>query len=228
MCGWPAAFERTTEIGVLCALGWRRRRVLALILQESLVLSFLGGLAGTVLGVGLALLARRAGSWIGAWSAHFSPDVFVRALVTVGVLGLVGGAYPAWWATVSAQTSGVVMGARVASGDEVKAGEVLVRLDPTDAQLAVQQAEAALAAAQARLDELKAGPRPEGLEETKAAVAMAQADYRNCSSPTQPWWRQPKLSWPKGSKGRSPAPRNWEPKNLALKPGARKFSKPLL
>jgi len=94
-----SVFERTTEIGVLRALGWRRRRVLALILQESLVLSLLGGVVGVVLGVAVALLIRRAGSWMGAWSAHFTPGVFGRALVTVGVLGLVGGAYPAWWAS---------------------------------------------------------------------------------------------------------------------------------
>lgn len=54
---------------------------------------------GVVLGVAVALLVRRAGSWMGAWSAHFTPGVFGRALVTVGVLGLVGGAYPAWWAS---------------------------------------------------------------------------------------------------------------------------------
>lgn len=61
-----SVFERTTEIGVLRALGWRRRRVVSLVLQESLALSMLGGLAGIVLGVAAALLARRAGGWIGA------------------------------------------------------------------------------------------------------------------------------------------------------------------
>lgn len=94
-----SVFERTTEIGVLRALGWRRRRVVSLVLQESLALSMLGGLAGIVLGVAAALLARRAGGWIGAWGNQFSPEIFLRALVTVGTLGLVGGAYPAWWAS---------------------------------------------------------------------------------------------------------------------------------
>ncbi|MCS7179187.1 MAG: ABC transporter permease [Anaerolineae bacterium] len=94
-----SVFERTTEIGVLRALGWRRRRVVAMVLQESLALSLLGGLAGIALGVAAALLARRAGGWIGAWGNQFTPEIFFRALVTVGVLGLVGGAYPAWWAS---------------------------------------------------------------------------------------------------------------------------------
>jgi putative ABC transport system permease protein len=38
-----SVFERTTEIGVLRALGWRRRRVLGMILRESLLLGVLGG-----------------------------------------------------------------------------------------------------------------------------------------------------------------------------------------
>ena len=44
-------FERTREIGILRAVGWRRRRVLALILGESLAIA----LAGTILGVVLAV-----------------------------------------------------------------------------------------------------------------------------------------------------------------------------
>ncbi|MCS7285662.1 MAG: ABC transporter permease [Anaerolineae bacterium] len=94
-----SVFERTTEIGVLRALGWRRRQVVTMVLQESLALSLLGGIVGILLGVAAALLVRRTGGWIGSWGTQFSPDLFLRALVTVGVLGLVGGAYPAWWAS---------------------------------------------------------------------------------------------------------------------------------
>jgi ABC-type antimicrobial peptide transport system permease subunit len=48
-----SVFERTREIGVLRSLGWRRGRVLGLIIGESLALSLIGGLTGT----GLAGLA---------------------------------------------------------------------------------------------------------------------------------------------------------------------------
>ncbi|MGC8839111.1 MAG: ABC transporter permease, partial [Anaerolineae bacterium] len=41
-----SVFERTREIGLLRSLGWRRSRVLRLILGESLVLAGLGGLVG--------------------------------------------------------------------------------------------------------------------------------------------------------------------------------------
>ncbi len=94
-----SVFERTQEIGVLRAMGWRRRRVLGLVLRESLALSMVGGLAGIGLGIVLALLFRRSGSWLGAWGGEVSPQILARAVVTVSVLGLVGGAYPAWWAS---------------------------------------------------------------------------------------------------------------------------------
>ena len=94
-----SVFERTQEIGLLRSLGWRRSRVLRLILGESLVLAALGGLAGLVLGVVSVLLLRGGLSYFGAMGARFSPDLFIRAGITVGVLGLVGGLYPAWWAS---------------------------------------------------------------------------------------------------------------------------------
>lgn len=96
-----SVFERTREIGLLRAVGWRRWRVLTLILGESLALSLLGGLVGIGLGVVGVFMIGRAGSAtvLSAWGVHFTPDLFVRALVTVVVLGLVGGAYPAWWAS---------------------------------------------------------------------------------------------------------------------------------
>lgn len=94
-----SVFERTREIGLLRSLGWRRSRVLRLILSESLVLSALGGLAGLVLGVAAVQFLRGGLTFFGALGARFSSELFVRALVTVGVLGLVGGLYPAWWAS---------------------------------------------------------------------------------------------------------------------------------
>jgi len=94
-----SVFERTREIGLLRALGWRRWRVLGLILGESVALALLGGLVGIGLGVAAFFAISRSGSWLSFLGAHFSPELFVRAVVTVVVLGLVGGAYPAWWAS---------------------------------------------------------------------------------------------------------------------------------
>ena len=49
-----AVTERTAEIGLLRALGARERQVLTLFLGEAILLSALGGLAGLLLGIGVA------------------------------------------------------------------------------------------------------------------------------------------------------------------------------
>jgi len=43
-----AVFERTREIGVLRATGWNRRRVLGMILGESVLVCLAGGVLGIV------------------------------------------------------------------------------------------------------------------------------------------------------------------------------------
>ena len=96
---WMSVFERTREIGVLRSLGWRRRRVMGLILGESITLALLGGLAGCSLGLLSLVAIRESGSVLGIFGSRLTPDVFIRALVTVLALGVVGGAYPAWWAS---------------------------------------------------------------------------------------------------------------------------------
>ena len=90
-----AVFERTREIGVLRALGWRRRRVLGLILGESLAL----GLLGAVLGTGLAIAGVRALAAMPSTGGFISPHV-PAAAVAVGLglgvsLSVLGGLYPA-------------------------------------------------------------------------------------------------------------------------------------
>jgi len=91
------------------------------------------------------------------------------------VVSVTGEVVPAKWATISAQANGRVTQVLVEPGDEVVEGDLLVRLDPTDAQLALQQAEAALEAAQAQLALLKAAPLLQEVTAAEAAVEAAQA-----------------------------------------------------
>jgi ABC-type antimicrobial peptide transport system permease subunit len=93
-----SVFERTREIGVLRSLGWRRWRVMGMILGEAVVLALLGDVAGSGLGVLAVMAVSRSKSWLGAFGSQLTPELFARALVTAILLGLVGGAYPAWWA----------------------------------------------------------------------------------------------------------------------------------
>lgn len=94
-----SVFERTREIGVLRALGWRRRQILEQILAESLVLAVLGGIAGTLLGVFLVYLMGFIPLWGGMLSGSFKPVIFLQAALVALGLGLIGGVYPAWRAT---------------------------------------------------------------------------------------------------------------------------------
>jgi ABC-type antimicrobial peptide transport system permease subunit len=91
-----SVFERTREIGVLRALGWRKGRVLLMVMKESLVLSALGGVVGILLGMGL-------GSSFPLLLAMLVPlypaELLVRALLLALVLGSIAGLYPAWWAS---------------------------------------------------------------------------------------------------------------------------------
>ena len=90
-----SVFERTREIGVLRALGWRKRRILWMILQESLLLSLFGALAGIVLGMGLVYLISLS-SFGSFFAPSYSVGLFAQAIGTAVVLGAVGGLYPAF------------------------------------------------------------------------------------------------------------------------------------
>jgi len=94
-----SVLERTREIGVLRALGWRRRQVVGMILKESLVLGLVGGACGILLGMGLVWALQ----WIpfvgGMLEPHYGAALLARAAVVALVAGTIGGLYPAWRAT---------------------------------------------------------------------------------------------------------------------------------
>lgn len=74
------------------------------------------------------------------------------------------------------QTAGKVMEVHVAPGDVVKQGQVLMKLDATELQLAVAQAQVALDIAKIKLEQLKAGPTPEQIASAQAALDSAKAN----------------------------------------------------
>jgi ABC-type antimicrobial peptide transport system permease subunit len=91
-----SVFERTREIGTLRALGWRRRRVLAMVLKESLALSLIGVVIGVVLAWLMGLAMQQIPMW-GSWLAVIiSPGLLAQTLAIAILLGAVGGLYPAW------------------------------------------------------------------------------------------------------------------------------------
>ncbi|MFL7892101.1 MAG: ABC transporter permease [Anaerolineales bacterium] len=91
--------ERTREIGVLKATGWSSGRVLSMIMSESLLVCLAGGLVGVFLGWFLLLGLSNVVGFFGASAANINAGILVQAFVTVIIIGLVSGFYPAWKAS---------------------------------------------------------------------------------------------------------------------------------
>jgi putative ABC transport system permease protein len=91
-----SVFERTQEIGVLRALGWRRRQVIGMVLGESLALSFLSSVLGIGIGVVLNNLMLLEPTMGALMAPAYRPELFIQVLGLAFVLGAVGGIYPAW------------------------------------------------------------------------------------------------------------------------------------
>ncbi len=91
-----SVFERTREIGVLRALGWRKRQVLAMVVRESVALSLIGGGVGILIGVLLGRILNANPVMQGFLQLEYTPTLFLQALGLALALGMVGGVYPAW------------------------------------------------------------------------------------------------------------------------------------
>lgn len=90
-----SVFERTREIGILRAIGWRKSRVVGMILAEALVLSLLGAFFGILIAVVAIRFLGRLPQAGGLIAGQIDPRVIVQGLIIAVGVGLLGGAYPA-------------------------------------------------------------------------------------------------------------------------------------
>lgn len=90
-----SVFERTREIGILLALGWKRARILRMILLESITLCFAAGLFGILAGVTM-LKVLAVMPWMqGRIEPEISPPLLGLALGLAIAVGVASGLYPA-------------------------------------------------------------------------------------------------------------------------------------
>lgn len=87
-----AVTERTSEIGLLVALGARRKTILLLFLGEAVALSALGGLLGLALGIGLAQVLHIV---LPALPVHTPLNFILLAEGLAILIGLAAGVLPA-------------------------------------------------------------------------------------------------------------------------------------
>jgi putative ABC transport system permease protein len=94
-----AVLERRREIALLGAMGWRRLRLVVLVLTEGVVVSMGGAALGLLLGV---IGARGLNDALGV-SAVVTPDVtpwtLGKGLLIGFAIGVIGGLWPAWRGT---------------------------------------------------------------------------------------------------------------------------------
>lgn len=90
-----SVLERTREIGIAMAIGWRKTTVIYMVLFESSLIGFIGGICGVLLGQGLMYLLVMSPQLKGFMSMSYDFVFAAQAVAIASGLGLCSGLYPA-------------------------------------------------------------------------------------------------------------------------------------
>jgi putative ABC transport system permease protein len=88
--------ERIREFGILSAVGWSRRRVLALVLGESMAIGLLGAMLGVAGSFAATAAVQHLPGLQGVLHPEYDAAMFWRALETAFAMTLIGACYPAF------------------------------------------------------------------------------------------------------------------------------------
>jgi putative ABC transport system permease protein len=90
--------ERTKELGILRAVGWRRSRILRMILGESILISILGVIAGSLTAWALVYVLSQWSRTSLLVTTISSITAVVPGATIAMVAGIIGALYPAYHA----------------------------------------------------------------------------------------------------------------------------------
>jgi putative ABC transport system permease protein len=90
-----SVFERTREIGLLRAIGLRRRQLSAMITIEAVATAVFGAVLGTLLGLGLGVALQRGLVSQGLTALAVPWALVLAMLLASGVVGVLAAALPA-------------------------------------------------------------------------------------------------------------------------------------
>ena len=103
-----SVMERTREIGILKALGYRPRQIMGMFLSEAVLSGIIGGVGGTMLGYVLSFIIGGALPMSGGFGPPgrttstttltpvFTPELIVFSLLFPIGIAVLAGLYPAW------------------------------------------------------------------------------------------------------------------------------------
>jgi putative ABC transport system permease protein len=100
-----SVFERANEIGLLRAIGWRRLRIVRMIIGEAILLSLGGAILGSVVGVVLVKVLSHMPSVAGLIEGNVAVSVIGQAFFVALAVGVVGALYPAIWSALQLPTA---------------------------------------------------------------------------------------------------------------------------
>jgi putative ABC transport system permease protein len=90
--------ERTDEIGIFRAIGYRKRHIMRIVFTEAAIVSGLAGVIGYFLGFGATKAGLAVFSESHSGLVPFSPELAGAAFITSLAVGLISSAYPAFMA----------------------------------------------------------------------------------------------------------------------------------
>ncbi len=94
-----SVFERTREIGVLRAVGWRKSRIVRMIMLEALAVSVMGAIIGTSAALLLTRLLAVIPTFRAVVDGSIAPVTIAEGIFVACLVAAIGSIYPAYRAT---------------------------------------------------------------------------------------------------------------------------------